>query len=64
MAIYEEFTVDEDGLPSCDFDECNLSETASYVEDFAASNDYFVEEFAKVYNKVLSHGYDNLSVVS
>ena len=35
----------------------------SYVEDFASSNDYFIQEFSNVYAKVLSHGYDNLEVV-
>ena len=36
----------------------------SYVEDFAAGNDYFVEELAKVYIKVLSNGYDNLETIA
>ena len=35
----------------------------SYVEDFASSNDYFIQEFGNVYAKVLSHGYDSLEVV-
>ena len=36
----------------------------SYVEDFANSNAYFVEEFGKVYSKVLSKGYENLETLS
>ena len=36
----------------------------SYVEDFANSNTYFVEEFGKVYSKVLSKGYENLETLS
>jgi len=63
MALYQNFTVDSDGKPSCDYEDCDLSDTASYVEDFASSNDYFIQEFSNVYAKVLSHGYDNLEVV-
>ena len=36
----------------------------SYVEEFANSNAYFVEEFGKVYSKVLSKGYENLDTLS
>jgi len=64
VALYQNFTVDSDGQPSCTFDECDLSETSSYVEDFANSNEYFVEEFGKVYTKVLSKGYDNLQTLT
>merc|ERR1712038_484289 len=63
MALYQNFTVDSEGKPSCDYEDCDLSNTASYVEDFASSNDYFIQEFSNVYAKVLSHGYDNLEVV-
>ena len=35
-----------------------------YIEDFADSNAYFVEEFGKVYSKVLSKGYENLENLS
>ena len=36
----------------------------SYVEDFANSNALFIEEFGKVYTKVLSKGYENLQTLS
>ena len=35
----------------------------SYVENFATSNEEFIQEFSKVYTKLLSHGYDNLQNV-
>jgi len=63
MAIYQNFTVDTDGRPDCDYSQCNLSETSSYVENFATSNEEFIQEFSKVYTKLLSHGYDNLQNV-
>ena len=78
--------MDAEGKPSCDYEDCDLSDTSrwiilfvygekehenmkyeiinfSYVEDFASSNDYFIQEFSNVYAKVLSHGYDSLEVV-
>ena len=36
----------------------------SYVDDLAASNDYFIEEFSKVYEKLISTGYSGLQTVS
>ena len=35
----------------------------SYVEDFASSNDYFIQEFSNMYAEVLSQGYDSLEFV-
>jgi len=64
VALSQNFDVDSDGKPSCAFDECDLSETASHVEEFANSNAFFVEEFGKVYSKVLSKGYENLETLA
>ena len=36
----------------------------SYVDLFAASNDDFIQEFGSVFAKMISRGYDNLSVIS
>ena len=36
----------------------------SYVDMFAASNDDFIQEFGSVFAKMISRGYDNLSVIS
>ena len=35
-----------------------------YVEQFGASNAYFIQEFSKVYSKVLTKGYTNLRKVA
>ena len=35
----------------------------SHVEDFANDNTYFVDEFSKVYAKMLSNGYSSLTTV-
>jgi len=63
VAIYKKFTCDADGKPDCEFDVCEDADTSSYVVDFANSNTYFVEEFSKVYAKMLSTGYTSLTTV-
>jgi len=60
MALYQSFSVDEDGKPDCDYNSCALSETHSDVEDLAANNVYFIQEFSKVYEKLLAHKSENL----
>jgi len=64
MAIYQNFTLDTEGKPECDYSDCDLAPTSSYVEQFAASNDYFVQEFSSVFAKMISRGYDNLAIIS
>jgi len=63
MALVQDFSVSQDGKPDCDYSSCDLSDSYSDVEDLAASNDYFIQEFGKVYEKVLSHKCDNLQFV-
>merc|ERR1719397_2317677 len=65
MALVKEillqyFETDAEGKPSCDFSECPDSSSASIAEEFAESNDLFIEEFSAIYSKLLSTGYDNL----
>jgi len=64
MAIYQNFTLDDEGKPECDYANCDLAPTSSYVDMFAASNDDFIQEFGSVFAKMISRGYDNLSVIS
>jgi catalase (peroxidase I) len=56
MALYKDIQVDDDGKSSCDFETCDASATATAVEAFAASNEVWVQAFAKVYTKMLAHG--------
>merc|ERR1712025_1500530 len=63
VALYKEFICDTDGKPDCEFDDCDLADTASYVQNFADSDTYFVQEFSSVYQKMLSTGYTALQTV-
>jgi len=63
MALVKDFDTDAEGKPSCDFSDCPDSTSASIVEEFAASNGLFIEEFSDVYTKLLSTGYESLQSV-
>merc|ERR1712080_579101 len=48
--------VDVDGKSSCAFASCAAAPTATIVEAFAASNQVWITEFAKVFTKMQAHG--------
>ena len=60
MAIYKEFTVDEDGNSSCTYDACPVSDSAELVEKFAASNDDWIPAFAAVFTRMVEHVNDTI----
>jgi len=62
VALVKYFDTDGGGEASCDFSDCPESSSASIVEEFAQSNDVFIEEFSAVYTKLLSTGYSNSSL--
>ena len=62
--IIQDFTVDSAGKPSCDYSTCPLSSTAPDVEEFAASNTVWIEEFSDVYTKMLAHGSEVLQDIT
>jgi len=64
MGLYLNFTVSTDGEASCDYDACSLSSTAPDVVEFSGSNTIWIDEFSKVYTKMLQHGYTSLNDVS
>jgi len=64
MALYKDFTVDAEGEPSCSFSACGASPTATDVEDFALTNQNWMDEFSLVFVKMLQHGYTALNTVS
>jgi len=55
MAIYKEFNLAEDGVSSCTYDECLLTDSAATVQKYAASNADWIADFAPVYTKVVEH---------
>eukprot|EP00092_Neocalanus_flemingeri_P012654 GFUD01013637.1.p1 GENE.GFUD01013637.1~~GFUD01013637.1.p1 ORF type:complete len:333 (+),score=66.13 GFUD01013637.1:73-1071(+) len=64
MALFKDFDTDSDGEPSCTYTTCPSAPTASVVEEFAASNTVWIEDFSKVYTKMLAHGSDLLQDVN
>jgi len=72
ISLYRDLQVDEAGEATCstsdlpesagekqgDFQECPPSKTEKLFKEFAESNKKFVEEFTKVYTKMLSNGYN------
>ena len=55
MAIYKEFTVNDDGSSSCTYDNCPATDSAATVEKYAASNDVWFPDFAAVFTKMVEH---------
>jgi len=55
MAIYKEFTLDDDGISSCTYDNCPATASAATVEKYAASNDVWFPDFAAVFTKMVEH---------
>jgi len=64
MALYKDFTVDSEGKPSCTYSACGASPTATDVEEFAGSNQAWIDDFSLVFTKMLQHGYTSLNVVT
>ena len=60
----QDFTVDSDGQPSCDYATCPLSPTAPVVQEFAASNTVWIKEFSDVYIKMIAHGSEVLQDIT
>jgi len=61
VALVKSFETDAEGEPDCQFSDCPDSSSASIVEEFAQSNDKFIEEFSAAYKKLLSNGYVSLN---
>jgi len=60
MAIFKHFSVDSEGKPSCEYQDCPLSPSARYAISFGRSNDIWLQEFSNVYFKMLKNGYERL----
>jgi len=56
VSLYKDITVEDDGKSSCAFASCEAAPTATAVEAFAASNEVWITEFAKVFTKMQAHG--------
>ena len=52
----QDIIVEDDGKSSCAFASCAAAPTATIVEAFAASNQVWITEFAKVFTKMQAHG--------
>merc|ERR1712096_272642 len=66
ISLYKYLIVDESGEATCfsstlpeeeqgDFQDCSPTYTTKYFKEFAESNEKFMEEFTKVYTKMLSN---------
>eukprot|EP00092_Neocalanus_flemingeri_P022530 GFUD01024432.1.p1 GENE.GFUD01024432.1~~GFUD01024432.1.p1 ORF type:complete len:422 (+),score=86.93 GFUD01024432.1:153-1268(+) len=64
MALFKDFDTDSDGKPSCTYTTCPPATTTTDVEEFAASNTVWIQEFSKVYTKMLAHGSHQLQDVN
>ena len=64
MILFKNFTLETVGrtrMPSCDYNDCELSRTAPIVRDFANRNSEFYRQFAKAFTKMITHAHAKLS---
>lgn len=61
MAIYKDMKLNDAGESSCNYTTCPLSQGASLVQIYSDSNAAWIEDFAAVYSKMISHGDFTLS---
>ncbi|XP_013408457.1 putative ascorbate peroxidase [Lingula anatina] len=62
VCLYKNLKLEADGKSKCTFNTCGASETASIVSEYAANNALWMKEFSKVYEKMISNGYDDLKL--
>jgi hypothetical protein len=64
MALYKDFTVDDSGAASCNYQTCsNNADTADYVIAYANSEPTFKADFGPVFTKVIEYGYSGNCVL-
>jgi len=55
MAIYKDFTLNDDGSSSCTYANCPTTNSAATVEKYAVSNADWIPDFASVFTKMAEH---------
>ena len=77
--FFQHFDVDDEGKPSCEYADCPLSPSARfftktkktswifdvsrYAKSFGLDNSVWIQEFSRVYYKMLMNGYSKLKKV-
>merc|ERR1712013_923626 len=56
VALFKDIQLDHEGKSSCSFKECADSPSADLVRNFAESNEVWMTEFGRVFEKMLAHG--------